>query len=364
MKYRKIIHVDMDAFYAAVEQRKNPSLKGKPVIVGGDPERRGVVSTCSYEARKYGVKSAMPSRTAVKLCPHGIFLNPDFKAYREASRDILQIFHDYTDLVEPLSLDEAFLDVTENKKNIPYATAIAREIREHIFTKTGLTASAGVSYNKFLAKSASEINKPDGLAIIRPEDAGIFLESLPIGKFFGIGKATEKKMFTLGITNGAELKEKSQEILVKHFGKAGQFYYHIVRGVDNREVMSERVCKSVGKETTLDEDIDSIIDMHSILENLGLMVENNLKRKEIKGKTVTLKVKYADFESATRSITLNSFVNDSATISGYAKNLLNETRAGEKKIRLLGISMSNLDNDDSCLKDSQLTLPFEYLTQG
>jgi DNA polymerase-4 len=190
MECRKIIHVDMDAFYAAVEQRKDPSLKGKPVIVGGDPERRGVVSTCSYEARRYGVKSAMPSKTAVKLCPHGIFLYPDFTAYREASHEISQIFHDYTDLVEPLSLDEAFLDVTENKKNIPYATTIAREIRERIFTETGLTASAGVSYNKFLAKSASEINKPDGLAVIRPEDAESFLASLPIGKFFGIGKAT------------------------------------------------------------------------------------------------------------------------------------------------------------------------------
>jgi DNA polymerase-4 len=359
MECRKIIHVDMDAFYAAVEQKKNPALKGKPVIVGGDPDRRGVVSTCSYEARKYGVKSAMPSKTAVKLCPHGIFLYPDFTAYREASREIIQIFHEYTDLVEPLSLDEAFLDVTENKKNIPYATAIAREIRKRIFTETGLTASAGVSYNKFLAKSASEINKPDGLAIIRPEEAENFLESLPIGKFFGIGKATEKKMFSLGIANGADLKEKSLEVLVKHFGKAGHFYYHIVRGIDNRKVVSERVCKSVGKETTLDEDIDSIDGMHSILENLGLLVENNLKRKEIRGKTVTLKVKYADFESATRSITLNSFVNDSDTICNYAKNLLNETRAGEKKVRLLGISMSNLDNDDSCLQDFQLTLPFK-----
>lgn len=349
----------MDAFYAAVEQKKNPALKGRPVIVGGDPERRGVVSTCSYEARRYGVKSAMPSKTAVKLCPHGVFLYPDFKAYREISMQISQIFHDYTDLVEPLSLDEAFLDVTDNKKDIPYATSIAREIRERIFTETGLTASAGVSYNKFLAKSASEINKPDGLAVIRPGEAESFLENLPIGKFFGIGKATEKRMFSLGITNGAELKEKSLETLVKHFGKAGHFYYHIVRGIDNREVVSERVCKSVGKETTLDEDIDSFEEMHTVLENLGVLVENNLKRKEIKGKTVTLKVKYADFESATRSITLDSFVNDSDTICNYAKNLLHETKAGEKKVRLLGISMSNLDNDDTCIEDFQLSLPFK-----
>lgn len=358
MECKKIIHIDMDAFYAAVEQKKNPALKNKPVIVGGDPDKRGVVSTCSYEARRYGVKSAMPSKTAVRLCPHGIFLYPDFAAYEEISLQISAIFHNYTDLVEPLSLDEAFLDVTENKKNIPYATAIAREIRERIFTETGLTASAGVSYNKFLAKTASEINKPDGIAIIRPEEAEIFLENLPIGKFYGIGKATEKKMFSLGITNGAELKEKSLEMLVKCFGKAGQFYYYIVRGIDSREVISERVRKSVGKETTLDEDIDDINDMHSVLDSLGLMVEDCLQREEIKGKTVTLKVKYADFESATRSTTLSSFVNDSDTICSYAKNLLKETRAGEKKVRLLGISMSNLDNDDSCLKDEQLTLPF------
>ena len=359
MECRKIIHVDMDAFYAAVEQRNNPALKGKPVIVGGDPDRRGVVSTCSYEARQYGVKSAMPSKTAVKLCPHGIFLYPDFNAYKEVSLQISEIFHDYTDLVEPLSLDEAFLDVTENKKNIAYATAIAKEIRQRILTETGLTASAGVSYNKFLAKSASEINKPDGLAVIRPEDAEAFLEKLPIGKFYGIGKATETRMFSLGITNGAELKEKSLEMLVKHFGKAGRFYYHIVRGVDTREVESERVRKSVGKETTLDEDIDDIMSMHSILDELGMMVEKYLQRKEIKGKTVTLKVKYADFESATRSITLNCFVNDADTICRYAKNLLTETRAGVKKVRLLGIAMSNLDNDETCVQDQQLTLPFK-----
>lgn len=358
MEYKKIIHIDMDAFYAAVEQKKNPALKDKPVIVGGDPDKRGVVATCSYEARRYGVKSAMPSKTAIKLCPHGIFLYPDFAAYEKISSQISKIFHNYTDLVEPLSLDEAFLDVTENKKNIPYASIIAKDIKEQIFSKTGLTASAGVSYNKFLAKSASEINKPDGLTIIRPEEAETFLENLPIGKFFGIGKATEKKMFSLGITNGAELKEKNLEMLVKCFGKAGQFYYYIVRGIDTREVTSERVRKSVGKETTLDEDIGDIIDMHSVLDNLGLMVEDCLHKEEVKGKTVTLKVKYADFETITRSTTLESFINDADTICAYAKNLLKETRAGEKKVRLLGISMTNLDNDDSCLKAEQLYLPF------
>jgi DNA polymerase-4 len=263
MDCRKIIHIDMDAFYAAIEQRDNPALKGKPVIVGGDPDRRGVVSTCSYEARKFGVRSAMPSRTAMRLCPDAVLLYPRFEAYSKASKQVMSIFAEYTDLIEPLSLDEAFLDVTENKKNIPSATVIAMEIKRKIFEITGLTASAGVSYNKFLAKTASEINKPDGIAVIIPSEAEVFLEKLPIGKFFGIGKVSEKKMISLGITSGLELKATPLDKLVKHFGKNGRFYYDIVRGIDWRPVEPLRERKSYGREITLDEDILDVDPLNS-----------------------------------------------------------------------------------------------------
>ncbi len=234
--FRKIIHVDMDAFFAAVEQRDNPELRGKPVIVGGRPGGRGVVSTCSYEARKFGVHSAMPTNEAYRLCPHGIFVNANFAAYKEASEIVRNIFFDYTDLVEPLSLDEAFLDVTENHKGNPSATLIAKEIRARIFEETQLTASAGVAPNKFIAKVASDFNKPDGLTIITPEKMEAFLEELDIKKFFGVGKATQKKMHALGIKTGADLKKWTEIDLVKAFGKSGRYYYKIVRGIDNREV--------------------------------------------------------------------------------------------------------------------------------
>lgn len=358
MELRKIIHIDMDAFYAAIEQRDNPALKGKPVIVGGDPDRRGVVSTCSYEARKFGVRSAMPSRTAMRLCPEAVFLYPRFDAYTKASKQVMNIFAEYTDIIEPLSLDEAFLDVTENKMNIPSATIIALEIKKKIFERTGLTASAGVSYNKFLAKTASEINKPDGIAVIKPGEAEAFLGKLPIGKFYGIGKVSEKRMISLGITNGMELRAAPLEKLVKHFGKMGRFYYDIVRGIDERPVEPLRERKSYGREITLDEDILDIDLIHSILKDIAAELENSLQRKKIKGKTITLKIKYHDFRQITRSSTIEDYTDSADIILENILNLLQFTEAGVKKVRLLGISLSHLNtNEDNCVEEIQLRLP-------
>ena len=348
----------MDAFYAAIEQRDNPALRGKPVIVGGDPDRRGVVSTCSYEARKYGVHSAMASKTAIRLCPHAVFLYPRFEAYKEASRQFMNICAEYTDLIEPLSLDEAFLDVTENKKNMISATVIAQEIRKKILSETGLTASAGVSYNKFLAKTASEINKPDGIAVIKPDDAVKFLETLPIGKFFGVGKVSEKRMIALGINNGLDLKNIDLEKLIKHFGKAGRFYYDIVRGIDNRPVSPYRERKSYGREITLDEDITDIDLIHSILREIAEELEEAFMRKNLKGKTITLKVKYFDFQLCTRSTTVDSPAYSADIIMEEVLRLLKHTEAGYKKVRLLGISLSNFNNEEDECKERQLLLHF------
>jgi len=358
MTCSKIIHLDMDAFYAAIEQRDNPSLRGKPVIVGGDPDRRGVVSTCSYEARKYGVHSAMASKTAIRLCPHAVFVYPRFGAYEEASRQFMNICADYTDLIEPLSLDEAFLDVTENKKNMTSATLIAQEIRKRIFAETGLTASAGVSYNKFLAKTASEINKPDGIAVIKPGCAEKFLETLPIGKFFGVGKVSEKKMIGLGINNGLDLKNTDLEKLVKHFGKAGKFYYEIVRGIDHREVTPYRERKSYGREITLDEDILDMDLIHSILREIAEELEDAFRRKSLKGKTITLKVKYYDFQLSTRSTTVDIPAETADVIMEEILRLLKYTEAGIKKVRLLGISLSNFNSEDELCSEKQLLLQF------
>lgn len=348
----------MDAFFAAIEQRDNPSLKGKPVIVGGDPDRRGVVSTCSYEARRYGVRSAMASKTALRLCPDAVFLYPRFDAYKKASLQFMKICAEYTDLIEPLSLDEAFLDVTENKKNIVSATVIAEEIRRRISAESGLTASAGVSYNKFLAKTASEINKPDGIAVIKPGEAERFLESLPIGKFFGIGKVSEKRMISLGINNGLDLKNTPLEKLVKHFGKAGKFYYDIVRGIDNRPVTPYRERKSYGREITLDEDILDIDQIHSVLREIAVELESVFKRKNLKGRTVTLKIKYYDFQLSTRSATVEYPVDTADIIMDEVLNLIRYTEAGNKKIRLLGIALSNFRNNDKDLPERQLLFQF------
>ena len=340
---RKIIHVDMDAFFAAVEQRDFPELRGKPVIVGGKPGGRGVVSTCSYEARKFGVHSAMPTNEAYRLCPHGIFVKARFDAYKEASQMVRNIFYEYTDLVEPLSLDEAYLDVTENHKGNPSATLIAEEIRAKIFEQTRLTASAGVAFNKFLAKVASDYNKPNGLTVITPSKAEEFLEQLPIKKFYGVGKATQKKMHALGIKTGADLKQWSELDLAKAFGKSGRYYYKIVRGIDHREVKPHHTRKSYGKERTFSEDVGDLNWVQNFLEELAGSISEGMRKIPTAGKTITLKVRYKNFDTITRSQSLAHYTNKAEEIATVAKQLLEQTEAGNRKIRLLGISLSNLN---------------------
>jgi DNA polymerase-4 len=340
---RKIIHVDMDAFFAAVEQRDNPELRGKPVIVGGKPGGRGVVSTCSYEARKFGVHSAMPTNEAYRLCPHGIFVRSRFDAYKEASSIIRDIFFDYTDLVEPLSMDEAYLDVSENHKGNPSATLVAQEIRARIFEETQLTASAGVAPNKFIAKVASDFNKPDGLTVITPEKAEQFLEELDIKKFYGVGKATQRKMHALGIKTGADLKKWTEIDLVKAFGKSGRHYYKIVRGIDNREVKPHRTRKSYGKERTFSEDVGDLDWVNTFLDELAQTISEGMRKIPTSGKTITLKVRYKNFDTITRSHSLSHYTNDAKEISTIARKLLEQTEAGIREIRLLGISLSNLN---------------------
>jgi DNA polymerase-4 len=355
---RKIIHIDMDAFFAAVDQRDNPDLRGKPVIVGGSPSGRGVVSTASYEARKYGVHSAMPASQAIRLCPHGIFVKSNFAAYKKASQQIREIFFEYTDLVEPLSLDEAFLDVTKNHKDIPSATLIAKEIREKIFEVTQLTASAGIAHNKFLAKVASDINKPNGMALITPDKAEAFLEELDIKQFFGVGKATQKKMHAVGIKTGADLKEWSEIDLVKAFGKSGRFYYRIVRGIDNREVKPHRVRKSYGKERTFSEDVSSLEWINNFLDELAQTISEGMKRINAAGKTITLKVRYKNFDTITRSYSLPHFTNRYSDITEVTRKLLEETEVGGRPVRLLGITLSNLNLSEKTVFE-QLELPLK-----
>ena len=359
---RKIIHIDMDAFYASVEQRDRPELKGKPVIVGGDPSSRGVVATCSYEAREFGIHSAMASSTAYKLCPEAVFIRPRFDAYRAVSSEIIEIFYEYTDLVEPLSLDEAFLDVTQNFKGMPSATLIAREIKKKIYEKTAkLTASAGVSFNKFLAKVASDVNKPDGITVITPEMADAFIDRLPIRKFFGVGKVTEEKMLNLGIKTGADLKKFKKAQLIELFGKSGSYFFDIAHGMDERPVEPNRIRKSIGKETTLVEDIDDTHEMLEILEDIAVRLEDSLIKREAKGRTITLKIKYFDFQSITRSVSIDEPVDNACVIMKFVKPLLYKTEAGKKKVRLLGISLSNFDDQDSvALKSRQLPLPLKF----
>ncbi|MDR8392969.1 DNA polymerase IV [Aliifodinibius sp. S!AR15-10] len=357
-KTRKIIHIDMDAFYASVEQRDFPEYRGKPVIVGGSPEGRGVVAAASYEVRKYGVHSAMPAAKAVRLCPHAIFVKPRFEVYRKVSSQVREIFFQFTDLVEPLSLDEAFLDVTENHQDIPSATLIAQKIRELIKHQVNLNASAGVSYNKFLAKVASDLDKPDGLAVITPEKAPDFLEQLNIGEFYGIGDATEKKMHSLGIKTGADLKKWSKIDLVEHFGKTGRFYYRIVRGVDNRQVKTDRIRKSLGKERTFSEDVDDIEWINNFFDELAEKISERLKQKNVAGKTITIKVRYSDFETITRSTSFDHYIDEGSDIAEAAKILLEQTQAGKRKVRLLGITLSNLNLNDEGIYE-QLELPFD-----
>lgn len=349
-KQRKIIHVDMDAFFASVEQRDFPEYRGQPLIVGGQPDKRGVVATCSYEAREFGIRSAMSSSKAYRLCPQAIIVRPRFEAYKEASDIIRSVFFEYTDLVEPLSLDEAFLDVSQNKSFDGSATLIAKDIKKSIFQKTQLTASAGVSYNKFLAKIASDMNKPDGVTVIRPQQGAIFVETLPVGKFFGVGKATEAKMKALGLHTGADLKALSLPELQQHFGKAGSYYFDICRGVDEREVVTERERKSLGSETTFETDLDSIDEMRKVLEALALEVSDSLQSKELTGQTLTLKVKYDNFEQITRSKTLSEAFVGVSDMLPVLDELLLKTEVKHRKVRLLGVTISNFfDKEDNDL---------------
>lgn len=338
---RKIIHVDMDAFYASVAQMDKPELKGKAIAVGGSG-KRGVISAASYEARKFGVKSAMSGKLAIKLCPHLIFVKPDFKRYRELSTKIKTIFFDYTDLVEPLSLDEAYLDVTTNKKNNPSASLIAQEIRTRIFNEVGLTASAGISINKFVAKIASDYNKPNGQKLVKPEEVVSFLETLDIRKFYGVGKVTAEKMYQKGIFTGKDLKEKTIEYLNTNFGKSGQFYYQVVRGIHLSEVKPNRIRKSLAAERTFSENLSSEIFMLDKLEQIANEVSNRLTKNKIAGKTITLKIKYSDFTQQTRSKTLPYFISDKNIILDTAKGLLYQEKLNNS-VRLLGISISSLN---------------------
>jgi DNA polymerase-4 len=338
---RKIIHVDMDAFYASVEQHDNPDLRGKPIAVGGGSDR-GVVAAASYEARKYGVRSAMPSVTAKRLCPDLIFVKSRFDRYREVSVQIREIFQDYTDLVEPLSLDEAYLDVTENKYNFPSATIIAYEIRRRIYEVTGITASAGISVNKFIAKIASDYNKPNGQKTILPEEILLFLEELDIRKFHGIGKVTAEKMYQFGIFNGKDLKVKSLEFLTENFGKSGAYYYKIVRGIHKSPVKPDRIRKSLGAERTFSENISSEIFMKERLIQIAEEIEKRISITNVAGKTVTLKIKYRDFKTQTRSKTLPYFIRDKETILNTAVALM-EQEGFRESVRLLGITLSNLN---------------------
>jgi len=352
---RKIIHVDMDAFYASVEQRDDASLRGRPVAVGG--RQRGVVMAASYEARVFGVRSAMASVTAKRLCPELVFVRPRFDVYKEVSRQIRAIFLEYTPLVEPLSLDEAYLDVTTNLKNIPLASDIAREIRARILETTGLTASAGVSYNKFLAKLASDYRKPNGQTVIPPDKGPAFVEGLPVAKFHGVGPKTAEKMNRLGIHTGADLKAQSLEFLEQYFGRSGAYYHAIARGHDERRVVPDRPRKSVGSETTFMEDLgkpQEIVDgVLSVLDDVWGYCE----RTGIAGRTVTVKVKYADFQIITRSRTLAVPVNSRSELEQTSVELVRQIFPLEKRVRLLGVSLSNMGpRSDAPALEPQLTL--------
>jgi len=360
---RKIIHVDMDAFYASVAQMDNPELRGKPIAVGGGGTR-GVVSAASYEARKFGVKSAMSGRLAIKLCPELIFVKTDFARYTEISKRIRKIFFEYTDLVEPLSLDEAYLDVTDNKIGLPSATLLAQNIRARIYDEVGLTASAGISINKFIAKVASDYNKPNGQKTVNPEDILKFLEDLDIRKFYGVGKVTAEKMYQKGIFTGKDLKSKTLEYLDEHFGKSGRYYYDVVRGIHYSEVKPNRIRKSLAAERTFSENLSSEIYMFEKLEHIAEEVSKRLLKSKVAGKTITLKIKYSDFTLQTRSKTLPYFVSEKAIILDTAKDLLYQDTLNNS-VRLLGISLSNLNTDDKKIKKEEETavsvqLKFEF----
>jgi len=354
---RKIIHVDMDAFYASVEQLDHPEWSGKPLVVGGS-EARGVIAAASYEARKFGIYSAMSSVLAARKCPELIFAKPRFDRYKEISMQIREIFLEYTDLVEPLSLDEAFLDVTQNKLDLKSAILIARQIRAKIKEKTGLNASAGISYNKFLAKTASDLNKPNGQAVILPEEAEAFLEKLPIHKFYGIGKVTAEKMKNLGIHSGADLKQFSLQFLTKKFGKSGAQYFDIVRGIHLSEVQPHRVRKSLSAENTFQDDLLQAEDFEKGLKAVYEELTRRIEKTRIKGRTITLKIKFSDFTQQTRSKTLDQYPDD-PKIWTIALELLRQEEP-KKPIRLIGIGLSNLNISEVIQYfGEQLQIPFE-----
>lgn len=359
IEMRKIIHIDMDAFYASVEQRDAPELRGKPVVVGGSPTGRGVVAAASYEARKFGIHSAMPAYRALKLCPQAIFVRPRFERYKEISHQIREIFYAYTDLVEPLSLDEAYLDITENKKEIPSAREVAALLKADIRRETGLVASAGVAINKFLAKMASDIDKPDGLHVIPPHKMQEYLEQLPVGKFHGIGKATEAKMLKRGIKTGLDLKKLSEQELRRSFGKVGYFYFNIVRGNDPRPVTPNRIRRSVGAENTFSENLETLAEVQDKLRIIAAKVAERLRQAGAKGKTITLKVRYDSFESVTRSQTLPEFIEREARIYALANALTEQTQAGERPVRLLGITLSGLNLEAKAAGQVQEKIPEE-----
>ncbi|MDW3193359.1 MAG: DNA polymerase IV [Cytophagales bacterium] len=350
---RKIIHIDMDAFYASVEQMDNPELRGKPVAVGGGGQR-GVVAAASYEARVYGVKSALPSVSAIRRCPDLIFVKPRFDRYKELSDQIREVFFSYTDIVEPLSLDEAFLDVTTTKKGKPSATLIARDIKQEIKSVTGLTASAGVSFNKFLAKTASDMDKPDGLYVILPKDADAFTARLPINKFFGIGKVTAEKMKLAGILTGKDLRKYDLSEMARRFGKAGTYYYNICRGVDLRGVKAHRERKSVSVENTYRENFMKLEDVLAALNRLNESLFKRYNRHKI-GKTLTIKIKYGDFQQITRSKTLENGIHTPEQVEDMTQELVTEKLLRPEGIRLLGVGISNFIEET---QEPQLTLSF------
>jgi DNA polymerase-4 len=357
---RKIIHIDMDAFYASIEQRDFPEYRGKPLVVGGST-RRGVVAAASYEARKYGIHSAMPTLTALHRYPDLIIASPRFDVYVQVSRQIMQIFRTYTDLVEPLSLDEAYLDVTTNKFNMPSATLIAREIKEKIKAATGLTASAGISFNKFLAKVASDMDKPDGLIVIEPAQAESFIEDLTVDKFYGVGRVTAARMKKLGIHKGRDLKGKSRAELIRLFGKNGSFFHDIARGIDHRTVNPERIRKSFGKERTFEEDLTSLDEINGVIRNISEMVCRDLKKYGIRGKTLTVKVKYNNFRQITRSKSFSDYLNDEDLVFNTSLKIMAGVFSPGDRIRLLGITLSNLEQASGIVEErDREQLSFEF----
>lgn len=359
LQNRKIIHIDMDAFFASVEQLDHPEYRGKPVIVGGTPEQRGVVSTASYEARAFGIHSAMPAKTARRLCPNGIFVKGNMLRYREVSHTVRNIFREVTDIIEPLSIDEAFLDVTCNKLNEPSATRVAIYLQQRILECTGLTASAGVSFNKFLAKIASDWRKPAGLTVITPARAQEFIFQLKIEKFYGVGEATAKQFHDLNVKNGKDLYAMPLETLIRCFGKAGIFYYNIVRGIDLRPVEPRESRKSLGREITLAKDLADITALRELLHQLALKVSILLAKEKLAGRTITLKVRYEDFSTVTRSLTVPESISRSAALEKVGLMLLARTEAGRRKVRLMGLSVSGFP-DGSKPENIQLELPLQW----